>query len=184
MTDSKPADSAAVAADWYEQELSETGSSDRGKRRSARARLRRAGKLVEVMQEPEALRLIEALSSEHREQRESADRVAILAGILAFVEEKDDRKFARAIGRAALSDETAIVSEIRFRRLLQTPGGELLDPMRRLIRLAGGKANVHDMAFSVLRWGDGVRKRWIFDYYGVSASASPRESAPPVPTAT
>ena len=179
MTDSKPADGAVVAAKWYGRTLDETGDPAlRGKRRAARARLRRARTPLEVMQEPEALRLIEELSGER------PDRVAVLAGILAFVEETDERKFARAIGCAALGDETAIVSEIRFRRLLQTPGGELLDPMRRLIRLAGGKANVRDMAFSVLRWGDGVRKRWIFDYYGVSTSASPRESAPPVPTAT
>ena len=180
MTDSKPADRAAdVASGWYRQELSETGSrTPRGARRAARARLRRARTPLEVMQEPAALRLIEELSGE------DPDRVAVLAGVLAFVEEKDDRRIARAIGRAALDDEESIVSEVRFRRLLQTPGGELLDPMRRLVRLAGGKANVRDMAFSVLRWGDGVRKRWIFDYYGVSTGASPREPAPPVPTAT
>ncbi len=39
--------------------------------------------------------------------------------------------------------------------------------MRRLVRLTKGKVNVKDLSFAVLRWGDGVKKRWIFDYYGV-----------------
>ena len=182
MTDRKPMDSAAVTARWHGRILKETDDPTlRGARRSARARLRRARMPLEVMQEPEALRLIEELSDEDPE------RVAILAGILAFVDGNDDRKIARAIGRNTLDEDDAIVSEARFRRLLQTPGDELLDPMRRLVRLTKGKVNVCDMSISVLHWGDGVRKRWIFDYYGVPVGAPPQETASnatPTSTAT
>ena len=176
MTDSKRTNIGAVTAMWYGRTLEDQGS--RSVRRSARARLRRARTPLEILQEPEALRLVEDLSGER------PDRVAILAGILAFVDGNDDRKIARAIGRASLDDDEAIVSEARFRRLLQTPGDELLDPMRRLVRMTKGKANIHDMSVSVLRWGDGVKRRWIFDYYGVSADASPRKATPSASTAT
>ena len=174
MTDSRRKMSAAIAdvEKWFDRTLWESGNAARrGPRRSARARLRRARTPLEIMQEPEALSLIAALRCEH------ADRVAVLAGVLAFVEGKDERKIARAVGPGSLDDDDAVVSEIRFRRLLQTPGDELLDPMRRLVRLNGGKANVRDMSVSVLRWGDTIRKLWIFNYYGVSAGPAGREAA-------
>lgn len=186
MTDSKwtSIGAGAVATKWYGRTLDDEAGNPtlHGTRRAVRARLRRARTPLEVMQEPEALRLIEELSGEH------PDRVAILVGILAFVEKTDDRKVARAIGRASLDDDEAIVSKARFRRLLQTPGDALLDPMRRLVHLTKGKANVYDLSVSVLSWDDVVRKkRWIFDYYNVSESISARgaaSGAPPVSTAT
>lgn len=186
MTDSqrKTNEDIADVEKWFDRTLQESGDARRGTRRLARARLRRAGTPLEIMQEPAALCLIAKLTRKHAHVH--ADRVAVLAGVLAFVEEKDERTIARAIGRSSLDDDDAVVSEIRFRRLLQTPGDDLLDPMRRLVRLTGGKANIRDMSFSVLRWGDRIRKRWIFDYYGVSAGPVGRETAQgaPAPSAT
>ena len=181
MTDSRQQTSADIAARWFDRTLDESAdAARRGARRSARARLRRATTPLEIMQEPEALRLIATLRCER------VHRVAVLAGVLAFVEEKDDNRIARAIGPSSLDDDDAVVSAIRFRRLLLTPGDELLDPMRRLVRLTKGKANVRDMSFSVLRWGDRIRERWIFDYYGVSAGPVGQETAQgaPAPSAT
>ena len=136
----------------------------RGVRRASKARLRRAATPLEVMQEPAALRLIANLPDEN------PDRVAILAGVLAFVNVCDEQRAARAIGRESLDDESALMSEVRFRRLLRTDGDDLMDPMRRLVRLIEGKANVYDLSFAILRWGDGVRKNWIFEYFRVVES--------------
>ena len=166
MTDTKRQDGADIAVEWWRDLVSEEPGrrATRGARRAARARLRRAATPIEVMQEPEALRLIQKLSW-------NPDRAAILAGILAFVREPNDQRIARAIGRESFDKEDkALMSEARFRRLLQTPGNEIMDPLRRLIRLTKGKANVRDLSSSVLYWGDTVKKRWIFDYYGVSDS--------------
>ena len=162
MTDRKRRDAADIAAKWWSDLLSEEPSR-RGARRAALARLRRAATPIEVMQEPEALRLIRRLPRD-------PDRAAILAGVLAFVDEPDDQPIARAIGRESFDEDKALMSEARLRRLLQTPGNDLMDPLRRLIRLTKGKANVRDLSSSVLYWGDRVKKRWIFDYYGVSDS--------------
>ncbi|MDE0456272.1 MAG: type I-E CRISPR-associated protein Cse2/CasB [Chromatiales bacterium] len=173
MTDSNQRRGADVALGWW-QRLTRRDGPNLGQRRAALARIRRAATPVEVMQEPEALRLIERLPR-------NPDRVAQLAGVLAFVRETDERNVARSIGRPTLDDdERALVSEGRFRRLLQTQNDEIMEAMRRLVRMAKGKLNVHDLSSSILDWGDGyrgdrVKRRWIFDYYHVLESIGPDE---------
>ena len=126
--------------------------------------MQRAATPLEVMQEPEALRLIARMPR-------NRDRVATLAGILAFVRESEDRPVARAVGRTSLDDEqSALLSESRFRRLLQVDHDELMEPMRRLVRMAKGTLNVRDLSSAILYWGDDVKRRWIFDYYSVGES--------------
>ena len=174
MTDSVRRNEAAVVAEDWWRALNADRSGGRGARRGALARMRRAATPLEVMQEPEALRLIARLPR-------NPDRVAVLAGILACVRETEGRTVARAIGRASLDDERAILSEVRFRRLLQARNDELLEAMRRIIRLTSGKANVYDLSDAVLHWGDRVRKRWIFDYYGVSGSTPAGDASVPPP---
>lgn len=170
MTDSVERSGASVAYEWW-RNLNPKDFPQSGSERAALARIRRAATPVEVMLVPEALRLV-ALLPKNR------DRVAMLAGILAHVRESDERRVARAVGRTALDeDRTALLSEGRFRRLLQTPGGELMEPMRRLVRMMKGTVNVPDLASAVLYWGDDVKKRWIFDYYGVSAGIRSADDA-------
>ena len=175
MTDLERRNGAGIAEQWW-RDLTSTDPGHRvtrGGRRAARARLRRAATPLEVMFESEALRLIARLPHENPE------RVAILAGVLAFVDKSDAQNIARAIGRSSLDDdESAIMSEGRFRRLLQAGGGELMDAMRRLVRLNKGKANVRDLSFAVLRWDDRVKKRWIFDYYCIYESVRQQEPMP------
>ena len=175
MTDLVRRNGAAVAEDWWRDlALNADQPGRRGARRAVLARLRRAATPLEVMQEPEALRLITRLPR-------NPDRVAVLAGVLAFVRESDEQSVAHAIGRRSLDDEKAIMSEARFRRLLQARGDELMDAMRRLVRLTKGKVNVYDVSYAVLHWGDRVKKRWIFEYYGVSESIRSGVASAPAP---
>ena len=163
MTDSTQQSAASIAYEWWRR-LHPLSVPQSGAQRAALARMRRAAAPIDVIQEPEALRLIARLPR-------NPDRVAMLAGILACVRESDDRRVARAVGRTTLDDEqSALVSEGRFRRLLQVQDGELMEAMRRLVRMTKGTANVRDLSSAVLYWGDGVKKRWIFDYYGVADS--------------
>ena len=162
----------SIAWEWW-RGLNPGGRS--GRQRAALSRIRRAAKPLEVMQEPEALGLIARLPF-------NVERVAVLAGVLAFVRETDHRNVARAVGRTTFDDaQSALLSEGRFRRLLQVPPGELLEPMRRLVRMADGKINVHDLSSSILYWGDRTKRRWIFDYYAVVAGdrAGAGVSVPP-----
>ena len=179
MTNSNRHRGAAVANDWW-QRLTRQDGPHLGQRRAALARIRRAATPIEVMQESEALRLIERLPR-------NPDRVAQLAGVLAFVRESEERSVPHAIGRASLDDgDEALMSEGRFRRLLQTQNDELMEAMRRLVRTAKGKLNVHDLSSAILDWGDGyrgdrVKRRWIFDYYNVASSIRSAEGAPTSP---
>ena len=182
MSDSNRPDPAAAAKRWWRKWIPDVpGPGERARRRSARARLRRAKTPLEIIQEPEALKLVATF-----EQPRERDRAAVLAGILAFVEEDVSTPVARAIGRVALEadDSPPRMSEPRFRRLLQTEPHDLLDPMRRLLRLADGRANVYDLSRAVLRWGDPVRKRWIYLYHGVVSSYPGAQGAAPADSAT
>jgi len=178
MTDAKEPtdksfDSAGIAAKWWKQL-----NPDQGASRGILARLRRAKTPLEIIQEPAALDLIRRLPGENR------DRVAILAGILAFVrEDTANESVARTIGREKFDEkESAKMSESRFRRLLQSTDQDLLDAMRRLLRLTKGKAKIDDLSFAVLRWGDGVKKHWIFDYYNVAGLSESKTSGQPAST--
>lgn len=140
-----------------------------GHQRAALARLRRAQNPIDVMMEPEALRLIRCFPSHLQ------DRAAIVAGVLAFVKEYDASHIIHSVGRKDIDkNESVPLSESRFRRLMQLHAGELLDPMRRLVRLNKGRANVYNLAQSILSWGDDwVKKQWILEYYGVERVVEP-----------
>ena len=178
MTDSTANRAPDIVYDWW-QRLTGNDGARVGSRRAALARMRRAATPIEVMQESDALRLIERLP------HQSEYRVAALAGVLAFVRQTEEPRVARSIGRDSLDDEqSALVSENRFRRLLQVQDGELMESMRRLVRMNKGRLNVHDLSAAILFWGDGVKKRWIFDYYAVRHSIRSVEGSPDTPTTT
>ncbi len=73
------------------------------------------------------------------------------------------------------------LSQVRFRRLLTTSGGEdLVRAFIRLVALLDGKVNVEALGRDFRDWnhvsrGDAVRQRWAFDYYAAS-SANPAAS--------
>ena len=175
MTGEERRDGASVAYEWW-RALNPKETAQSGSQRAALAHMRCAATPMEVMLVPEAMRLVARLPRD-------PDRVATLAGILVHVRESDEQLVARAVGRTALDeDRSALLSEGRFRRLLQTPGSDLMEPMRRLVRMMKGTVNVPDLAAAVLYWGDSVRN-WIFDYYAVSAGLQPEvsEDGPPEP---
>ena len=169
MSESGNAPSATeIASDWWHSLV----SSDRGHDRASLARLRRAEQPLDALFEPAALRLVARLP------RMRAERVAVLAAVLAHVTEPAELSLPRSVGRSTLEDDhSAAVSESRFRRLLQSDGDELLHPMRRLVRMAKGKANVADLARAILYWGDRVKRDWIFAYYGVATGGRTDEAA-------
>lgn len=175
MTNPRQQSGAAIAHDWWQRLTTKDGAQS-GYRRAALARMRHAATPIEVMLEPEALRLVARLPSR-------PERSAMLAGVLAFVRESDDRRVARAVGRTGLDVDQPppVLSEGRFRRLLQTQPDELMAAMRRLVRMTKGRANVRDLSFAILYWGEKVKQRWLFDYYAVADSFRSEERSPVLP---
>ena len=144
--------------------------------RGALARLRRCQGPTDALVVPQALTLVRRLGLDG-ERRLDALGLAI---VLAHVRESDGLPLMRAAGwqsfpgdrrESEVGAERPLLSEPRFRRLLQTTPDERIAAFVRLVRLLGGKANVNDLAASFLAWGDRVRQRWAFDYYAAGRSA-------------
>lgn len=143
--------------------------------RGDRAALRRAHDLVGIVSIPATIDLFMRLDIRRPGQPGGrADWIAVIAAVLADVGEEPARmsggnSLARLLGPAPVPDGPSALSEHRFRRLMQVGDPtEALPAFRRLVRMAGGKAPVRDLATSLLTWNtDETRKRWVFDYYGV-----------------
>lgn len=152
------------AARWW-RELQP--KDEQGKRRSgdrgALARLRRCATVMQAASEPVTLALCRKLEAGEA----NLDRVALLAAVLAHVQdERFDLTVARQIG-VQQQDGTAPMSDLRFRRLLQADTlDEQLIGFRRLVTLTGRKLNVADLAAGLWRWSDEKeRRRWIYAYH-------------------
>ncbi len=148
-----------------------------GRDRATLAQLRRCHVWTDAIMHPAGIDLVRRLAGAQARDGTQVMQAAILAIVLAHVrEDAPGKRIARAIGRSGLNDEeSALVSEARFRRLMlsRTPE-ELLGQMTRLARLMKGAVNVNDMSESIFFWSDRKRRDWAFDYYAAGA-AKPHE---------
>lgn len=179
----------AVATWWFELHPDD----EQGFRgdRAAAARLRRAATTLEVMFEPEAIRLYrnicKALGRKHLSEKE-AKGVAIIAGLLAVVRPPGRTRspedvggegacrrrppLAEVLGRTAddrtpVKEDRPLLSRLRFEALIRADDpNERLRQLRRAVALARSKSfDVGRFAQDMLRWNDETRRRWIFQYY-------------------
>ena len=152
----------AAAAWWRSLQPADDAGKPRRGDRAALARLRRCATTMQAASETATIELCRRLGATERD----LDRIALIAAVLAHVREDDRRlRVARQIGVQA--DKSAMMSDLRFRRLLQaeTPD-EQLTAFRRLVALARRKLNVADLAESLWRWDDEQRRRaWIYAYH-------------------
>ena len=97
------------------------------------------------------------------------ERLAAIAGLLAQVKGLDERSLPVAMSEG----ERPPFSELRFRRLLESPSiDEVLTGLRRALPLISYQANVLALANDVLFWGDSVKKRWAYTYRWPAKSAA------------
>lgn len=139
---------------WWSRAL---GDRDSGAARALAARLRRAGS-VEALAE----RAVQELGQ--RLALRDGMRLARLACLLAEVREHTGERLARRLG-----GDDPVMSTLRFQRLLRADDAELPDALRRAILLAERRCNVAALGEDLLYWGDSVKMRWCFDYYGEQA---------------
>ncbi len=139
-------------------------------RRGDRAELRRAHTLTEVVFTPAYQRLWRRLRGS---QWSKADSIALVAGVLAHVDEDDaNRSFAQHLAAVDTAGGRPRYSGLRFRRLLQyRESGELLEPAIRAVALIGRKTNVSSLAGNLYWWNDRVRRQLAFDYYAQNPKA-------------
>lgn len=147
--------------------------------RAALARLRRVSSVAEAMQEPATIALFRRIGAKGAE---ALPDVAVLAAVLAHVREDVlTRSAARLVGPDDPDKpETAVMSPLRFRRLMEArEPDERLVAFRRMAALAGGRLPVRDLAETLLDWSEERRSRWVYEYWNaVGPAPQPYQSTP------
>lgn len=138
---------------------------------ASRAIVRRAASPTEVALTAPYQRLYRCLLGEgwprHASESQN-ERLAAIVGLLAHVKEDDTRPIARTMSEASAetNKDRPPVSELRFRRLLDSPDADsLFVALRRVLPLIGHKVNVLRLADNLFYWGDKVKKEWAYEYY-------------------
>lgn len=132
--------------------------------KGARAELRRAHDLTAVALTGAYQRFYrQMLAAGWPEKAEpwQNERLAAIAALLAHVKTEDGRSLPLAMSEG----ERPAFSELRFRRLLESPTvDDLFVSLRRALPMIGYQANIHQLANAILFWGDKVKKEWAYAY--------------------
>lgn len=134
---------------------------DLQERNGDRAELRRAETVSDVILLPAFQRACLRLKPFFQYEENWESRLAAVLGLLAHVRHINPEQ-SLAIQMAG---NPPVVSELRFRRLIQRDRADLYVSMIRVLRMLGNKANLHDLAKSVYFWNDKVKRDWAFDYF-------------------
>lgn len=158
-----------AAADWWRRALADP---DSGAARALAARLRRASGAA-VLAEPE----VHALARRLGMGPAQAPVLVRLVQVLAELRAHDAAPLARRLGGAE-----PVLSSLRFQRLLRAGEGEFTTQLRRALIMADRRCNAARLAGDLMLWdhpeyGDRIRARWCFDYFG-----SPPPQSTQIPT--
>lgn len=166
MTDGNTVGGIVVA--WYESSL---GRND-GAARAARARLRRCESPVEAVVLAETYELNECLGEIG--ERPGADRLALLATTFARLKGVRGGKLATLFGKKPAKDGPRLLSELRFQSLVRVRSQrDLIVPLRRSLAVLGSDpaCDGHALARDLYWWGENVRTKWCFEYFGAPFAA-------------
>ncbi len=144
--------------------------------RAGRAELRRCGTVGEIAFAAAYHRLLQRLGSRLGEG--DARRVAVLAAVLAHVEEEpaDASSLAKRMGTPKGEGQGPLVSDVRFRHLLRNEEpDELLRELVRAVRQLERKASVDPLFRDIMRWDEPTRMRWAREFYEASAPVSKKK---------
>jgi CRISPR system Cascade subunit CasB len=174
------AESTPVARTWWTR-YCHPRDGDPG----VRARLRRCRTPIEALSVRPALTLARQLKIPRVVSGKNEWRLVQalnLARALAHVT-ADDRsqtpmraagwkKFPGERKESDAGEDRPVLSELRFRRLIEVERGEeQVVGFVRLIHLLDGRADVAELANAFLYWNDSTRKRWTFEYYAAGDAA-------------
>lgn len=128
----------------------------------ARAELKRAHDLTEVVMSRAFQRFRRRMvMAGLPEEKSRDDRLAVIAGVLVHLKSHSEFRLPQAMR----GEDKPKVSELRFRRLLDSPSmNDLFTGLRRVLPLIDGAADIHQLSADIWYWGDRVRKQWAYDY--------------------
>lgn len=142
--------------------------SDLQDNRGARANLRRARTLSDIMFVPEYHRLYNTLHLDTRSRK----RVALIAGVCSCVEENTKSSFVSMLAAPRNGAHSKpVLSGLCFRQLLAiNEPEELHTAMVGIVGLLGKKTNICDMARTLYWWGNSTKQNLAFKYYAKAAN--------------
>ncbi|HRP69672.1 MAG TPA: type I-E CRISPR-associated protein Cse2/CasB [Turneriella sp.] len=156
----KDSPSASALLDWWKKLPEHSGD---------RAALRRAASVVEAVQVPYTHHLISTL----KDEQAYGDKIAAICGILSHVRtDNPGQPFARQMASARSGSDQPVISNLRFRRILQY--GDITRDILfyqntvRIVKNLDSRVNIRDLAESLYYWGDFTIKRWAYEYYGTA----------------
>lgn len=152
---------SAVCHNWWRQHI----DLDTGYARACRAHLRRARSPIEALGIEATHDLNTKLAAIEKSLRNSPGRLAVIVVALAHVNAAVEDPVASSFGIKRGGDSRAL-SKVRFASLLKANMKELMVRLPRALSLIDGKANVPRLSSDLFYWGDSVRERWCFEYYG------------------
>lgn len=135
--------------------------SDLQERNADRAELRRARTVADVILLPAFQRAYPRFKPFFKNEENWEPRLAAILGLLSHVRKTTHEKMALQMA----GKPKPVVSELRFRRLLQRDRNDVYFAMIRVLRMLGNTANLYDLANSVFYWGDKVKQDWAFTYF-------------------
>jgi CRISPR system Cascade subunit CasB len=131
--------------------------------RGERAELRRCRSPNEVVLTPMFSRFCCRLQALMEKEAYWQDRIAAILGLLAHIETESPLRLPEQMSER--KGEGVVVSELRFRRLLQCDRDKLYGSLIRVLHMLNQTANIFDLAGSVYFWGDKVKKDWAYLYF-------------------
>ena len=170
-----------AAAEWWrdlQPDRARKRPDERPGDRAALARLRRCASVGEAMLEPATIALFRRCGAT---DPDDLPAIGLAAAVLAHVRaDAPGPSVARQLGPDQPDKpETAKLKPLRFRRVIEaaTPDERLI-ALRRLVALAGGSLDLHDLTDALLNWSDKRRQRWVYDYWNAGRVAAPDAEKP------
>lgn len=144
--------------------------------RADRAVLRRATDLTAVACTPAYQQIYREMEAAHISSGGAGwlafqqERIAALVGLAVHVPLSFDgpdfvKSLPQAMSHRSEGDDRNPVSDLRFKRLLESPDIDaLFTGLRRSLPLIDGKVSITSLADDIFEWNDAVKKRWAYAY--------------------
>lgn len=128
--------------------------------RGERAELSRAKSVDDIILSPVFQRACQRFKPFFDAEDNWESRLAAVIGLLAHVRTTTGQRIA-----LQMAGNPPVISELRFRRLLQKDRREIFVAMIRVLRMLNNQADPHDLANSVYYWGNRTKRDWAFTYF-------------------
>ena len=150
-------DDRDIVRHWWRERI---GARESSAARALAARLNR-GEGVEVLAE----RAVHDLALSLR-LTGAPMRLVPLVQVLAAVREDRGGPLARRLG-----GDPAVLSALRFQRLIRAEGAELALQIRRALPMVERACDVGALGADLIDWSDATRARWAFGYFDATPPA-------------